>query len=70
MREDLYSLVAVIVQAAVGFCTLVVALAALYVARGTRRTEQERFLIAIRGEWEELRPRWNRTLMYVNGAES
>lgn len=56
------------VQGVVGLATVLVALAAFYVARGTHRTEKENFLIAIRREWEDLRPEWNRALMYVLGA--
>ena len=57
------------VQAIIGVGTLIVALAALYVARRTHRTERENFLVAIRREWEELRPDWNRALMYLRGAD-
>ena len=59
-----------IIQALVGSATVLVALAAFHVARGTHRTEKDNFLISIRREWEDLRPDWNRALMYVMGAES
>jgi hypothetical protein len=67
--ETPYALAELVVQGAVGLGTILIALAALYVARGTHRAEKESFLIAIRREWEELRPDWNRSLMYVNGAD-
>lgn len=56
-----------VIQTLVGCATVLVALAAFYVARGTHRTEKESFLIAIRREWEDLRPDWNLALMYVLG---
>ena len=57
------------VQALVGLGTLVVALAALYVARRSHRTEKESFLADIRRQWEGLDADWNRVLMYVYGPD-
>lgn len=56
-------------QAIIGVGTLIVGVAAFYVARRTHRTERETFLVAIRREWEDLRPDWNRALMYLRGAD-
>ncbi|GAB3631880.1 hypothetical protein GCM10027421_12330 [Microbacterium shaanxiense] len=55
------------VQLTVGIGTILVALAAFFVARGTHRTEKEAFLVGIRREWENLRPTWSHVLMYLYG---
>ncbi|MFG6402462.1 hypothetical protein [Microbacterium sp. P04] len=57
------------IEGVIGAATLVIAIAALYVARRAHRTDKDSFLAEIRREWEQLAPDWNRTLMYVYGAE-
>jgi hypothetical protein len=56
-------------QALIGVATILVAVAALYVARRAHRTDKESFLTEIRREWEALSPDWNRCLMYLYGAD-
>jgi hypothetical protein len=53
-----------------GIATLAVALASLYIARRTHRTEKESFLIDIRREWDALRRDWNLVLLYLYGPEN
>lgn len=59
----------VLTDALVGMATLIIAVAALYVASRAHRTDKDAFLAETRREWEQLGPDWNRVLMFVYGAE-